>query len=123
MIRQWQDWINYAVGLWVFGSPWFLEHAMHTGEQGGGIRGMLNLWVVGPAVILLTTFALNGLVSRAWAEPAVLALGGWLLLSPWVVGFTRTAPLMWNSVIFGALLVVFAGWGLAADRRRRQAAA
>ena len=59
MLRYWQDWINYVVGLWVFGSPWFIEHAMHTGEQGAGTRGMLNLWVIGPAVILLTTLRVN----------------------------------------------------------------
>ena len=94
MIKCWHDWINYSLGLWVFGSPWFIEHAMITAEYGGGTRGMLNLWVVGPAVVLLTTFAINGVIIRAWAELAVLALGAWLLLSPWIIGFTATAPLM-----------------------------
>ena len=94
MTRYWQDWINYVVGLWVFGSPWFLEHAMITGEQGGGTRGMLNLWVVGLAMVLLTTLAINGI--RAWVELAVFALGAWLLLSPWIIGFSATVPLTWN---------------------------
>ena len=120
MIKCWQDWINYFLGLWVFGSRWFIEHAMITAEHGGGTRGMLNLWVVGPAVVLLTTFAINGVIIRVWAELAVLAFGAWLLLSPWIIGFTATAPLMCNSVIFGALIFVFAGWGLAVDLRRRQ---
>jgi|SRR6516162_1535792 hypothetical protein len=119
MTRYWQDWINYFLGLWVFGSPWFIEHAMHTGEQGAGTRGMLNLWVVGPAVIVLTTLTINGLLARVWGELAVLVLGAWLLLSPWIIGFTATAPLMWNSVICGALLFVFAGWGFAVELRRR----
>src|SRR6516225_436674 len=102
MTRFWQDWINYFLGIWVFGSPWLIEHAMHTGEQGAGTRGMLNLWVVGLAVILLTTLAINGIVIGAWARLAVLALGAWLLLSPWIIGFSGTVPLMWNSVICGA---------------------
>jgi hypothetical protein len=121
MIRYWQDWINYFLGLWVFGSPWFIEHTMHTGGQGAGTRGMLNLWVVGPAVILLTTLVINGIVIRAWAEPAIFALGAWLLPSPWIIGFTATV-LMWNSVICGAIIFVLAGWGLAADLRRRRVA-
>jgi hypothetical protein len=58
---------------------------------------------------------------RAWVEPAVFALGAWLLLSPWIIGFTATVPQMWNSVIFGALIFLFAGWSLADDRRRRRA--
>ena len=104
MTRCWQDWINYFLGLWVFGSPWFIEHTMIGTQPGAGSRGMLNLWVVGLAVILVTTFAINGILNRAWAVPAVLALGAWLLLSPWLIGFTATAPLMWNSVICGALI-------------------
>jgi hypothetical protein len=88
-------------------------------QPGAGGRGMLNLWVVGLAVVLLTTLAINGILNRAWAMPAVLALGAWLLLSPWLIGFTATAPLMWNSVICGALLFVFAGWCFAVDLRHR----
>jgi hypothetical protein len=81
MTKYWPDWINYFLGLWVFGSPWFLEHAMNSREQGGGTRGMLNLWVVGLLVVLLTTFVINGMM-RAWNQPIVFALGAWLLLSP-----------------------------------------
>jgi hypothetical protein len=88
-------------------------------QPGAGGRGMLNLWIVGLAVLLLTTLAINGLLARVWGELAVLVLGAWLLLSPWIIGFTATAPLMWNSVICGALLFVFAGWGFAVERRHK----
>ena len=67
---------------------------------------MLNLWVAGLALILLVTLAINGIVNRTWAEPAVLALGARLVLSPWIIGFTATVPLMWNSVIFGGFIFV-----------------
>jgi hypothetical protein len=81
---------------------------------------MLNLWVAGLAVLLLTTLAINGIVNRVWAVPAVLALGAWLLLSPWLIGFTATAPLMWNSVICGALIFILAGWSIAVNLPRRR---
>ena len=119
MTRYRQDWINYFLGLWVLGSPWFIEHAMVGSQPGAGSHGMLNLWAIGLAVVLLTTLAINGILNRAWALPAVLALGAWLLLSPWLIGFCGTAPLMWNSVICGALLFVLAGWGFAVERRRK----
>ena len=86
-------------------------------EHGGGTRGMLNLWGVGLAVVLLTTLAINEIL-RVRAAPAVFVFGGWLLLSPWIVGFTATVPLMWNSVIFGALIFIFGGWSLIVDPRR-----
>jgi hypothetical protein len=115
VIKYWQDWINYFLGLWVFGSPWFVEHLMIGGTTGAGGRGMLNLWLAGLAVVLLTTLAINAATTRSWAEPAILAFGAWLLLSPWIVGFAATTPLMWNSVIFGALILMFAGWRLVDD--------
>ena len=115
MTRYWQDWINYFLGLWVFGSPWFIEHAMISTEQGSGTRGMLNLWVVGPAVIVLTTLVINGIVMVPWARLAVLALGARLLVSPRIIGFSGTVPLMWNSVICSALIIVFAGWSIAVN--------
>jgi hypothetical protein len=40
------------------------------------------------------------------------ALGAWLLVSPWVLGFSGSGILMWNAVIFGALVLGFAGWAL-----------
>jgi hypothetical protein len=81
---------------------------------------MLNLWVVGPAVIVLSTLAINGIVIGAWPRLAVLALGAWLLLSPWIIGFSGTVPLMWNSVICSALISVFAGWSLAVSLPQRR---
>ena len=90
---------------------------MISTEPGGGTRGMLNLWVVVPAVVVLATLAVN----KAWDQRAIFALGAWLLLSPWIIGFSATVPLMSNSVIFGGLISVFAGWRLVDDRPRRTA--
>jgi hypothetical protein len=32
---------HYFLGLWVFCSPWFIEHAMIGTQPGAGSRGML----------------------------------------------------------------------------------
>ena len=51
---------------------------MITMEPGAGTRGMLNLWVVGPAVVVLATLAINVLGSAGhfciWRVAAVIAL-------------------------------------------------
>jgi SPW repeat len=59
-----------------------------------------------------------------WEEWANFALGVWLVVSPWVLDFAGfpTILLMWNSVIFGALIFVVAGWALTEEPRRRRAA-
>lgn len=116
---HWQDWGTYFLGLWVFGSPWFLEHSMLTEIPGGGVRAMWNLWFVGLAVVVFAIVAVE--TFRVWEEWANLTLGTWLLVSPWVLGFSTSAALMWNAVIFGALIIGFAGWALITEGRSKEA--
>ena len=122
MVKQWQDWANYFLGLWVFGSPWLLEHSMVLGVPGGGSRAMWNLWIVGLAVVVISTVALNAF--RVWKEWVIFGLGVWLVLSPWVLDFAvfPSILLMLNSVFFGALILTVAGWALTEEPRRRQSA-
>jgi SPW repeat len=115
---HWQDWVTYSLGLWILGSPWFLEHSMMmTGSAGGGSRARWNLFLVGLAVVPLAIVAVEAF--RAWEEWTNVALGAWLFASPWVLGFSASAALKWNAVIFGALVFVFAGWALVSDRRSK----
>jgi hypothetical protein len=103
MVKHWQDWANYGLGLWVFGSPWLLEHSMALGVPGGGNRAMWNLWLVGLAVVVISTIALNA--SGVWQEWVNFGLGVWLVLSPWVLDFAvfPSILLMWDSVILARL--------------------
>jgi SPW repeat len=120
MTKYPQDWVNYFLGLWVLGSPWFIEHRMD--QYGTGRRDTRDVKSVGgrAAVVVLTTLAINGIMT-AWDQRTIFALGAWLRLSPWIIGFSATVPLMWNSVIFGGLIFVFAGWRRVDDRPRRTA--
>ena len=111
--QHWQDWVNVLLGLWVFGSPWLIEHTMITEVPGGGLLGMWNAWVVGLVVVVIAGIAVYAY--KAWEEWTNIALGLWLLVSPWVLGFSKSAALMWNAVIFGVLILVFAGWILAEE--------
>jgi len=45
-----------------------------------------------------------------------LVLGAWLLVSPWVLGFSTATALMWNAVLIGALIVVSASWALGKEQ-------
>jgi SPW repeat len=39
-------------------------------------------------------------------------LGVWLVISPWVVGFTASAGALRSAVIFGAAVIIVALWAL-----------
>ena len=113
MKKHWQDWGNLVLGLWVFASPWVLQHTMAAGaETAGAVTGsaMWNLYIVGIAIAVLAAAALFAF--QAWEEWINLALGAWLFASPWVLGFSTSVLLMWNAVIVGALVVLLAGWAI-----------
>ncbi len=115
MKKHWQDWGNLALGLWIFISPWVLQHSMLTGAEAvagaTSVAAMWNLYIVGIAV---AAFAVAALVAfQAWEEWTNVALGIWLIASLWVPGLNASTLLIWNAVIAGTLVVVLAGWRIA----------
>jgi len=115
MRKHWQDWGNIVLGLWIFASPWVLQHTMAAGTTVTGVTAssaaMWSLYIVGIAIAALAAAAL--LAFQTWEEWINLTLGIWLLLSPWALGFSSSTLLMWNAVIAGSLVVVLAGWAIA----------
>jgi len=47
-----------------------------------------------------------------WLNWVKLVLGLWVVVSPWVLGFSGITIALWSNVIAGALIVIFALWGL-----------
>ena len=63
--------------------------------------------------VAVAVFALAAMfVFQVWEEWVNVGLGVWLLVSPWILGFSSAYALMWNAVILGALIAVIAGWAL-----------
>lgn len=115
--QHWQDWVNLFLGLWVIASPWTIAHVMAGPENTAGVTGaaMWNYYMIGIGVALLAGLALFAF--NPWEEWVNLALGAWLLVSPWLLGFSTSASLMWNAVIVGLLIVGFAWWTIAEEQR------
>ena len=46
---------------------------------------------------------------QRWQDWVILALGAWLFLAPFFVGYTSlSGPAAWNSYVLGAVVAVFA---------------
>jgi hypothetical protein len=84
--------------------------------MGDGTSGAVtaNYSIVGFALTILATVALAAF--QPWEEWVNLVLGAWLLVSPWVLGFSTATALMWNAVLIGALIVVSASWALGKEQ-------
>jgi hypothetical protein len=107
-IKHWQDPVNLILGLWMLASPWVLNYQAEPNPT-------WNAVVVG---VLIAAVAVSALVAvMAWQEWANVVLGIWLAISPWVLGFTALSAVMWNAVVVGLLVAVFALWAVATDKK------
>jgi len=98
MGMRWQDWMNALLGLWLIAVPLLMGY-----DQGYAGIAAKNSYLSGIGLIVL---ALLGLLARlAWREWLVLALGAWLIVSPFALDFADEPLAMWNTAITG--IVVF----------------
>lgn len=106
-MKHWQDPFNLVLGLWLIASPWILSYAAETRPTG-------NALIVG---ILIAGLALLALFKvMAWEEWLSVALGAWLVASPWILGFSGLFTAMWSAVIIGSAVAVLALWALGTDK-------
>ena len=91
------DLYNLLLALVLFGAPWFLAHASRAAE--------LDLCLSAAAIIILSLAAI--IAFSAWEEWINLALGLWLVISPWLLGFAHTSA-MHFAIAIGAAIAFLA---------------
>lgn len=113
---HWWDWINVAAGIWLFVSPWVLN--FYGAAAGSPVTTAIamtaawNAWVLGAVVFLFSLAATHRPQSRPeWVN---MLLGVWIFISPWILGFARLSPALWDHWITGAVIVIVAFVGIAA---------
>jgi hypothetical protein len=106
-MKHWQDPVNALVGVWLILSPWALGFQSET-------NALANAVIVG---LLLIAAALGAIfVPRAWEEWTEGALGLWLAISPWALGFAGLQYAMISAVASGVVVMVLALWVLMTDK-------
>ncbi|TFU14942.1 SPW repeat protein [Thermus tengchongensis] len=98
-MQRWQDWANLVLGVWLILSPWLLGFS-------GTPAAMWNAVIVGAVVGLMALMHLRG--GPLWEEWVNVILGIWLILSPWILGFSGMGNAMWNALIVGVLVGILA---------------
>jgi len=96
--KQWEDWTSWALGIWLLLSPWTLWFEKDA-------TAMHNALVVGLLIILAELLELS--IFRDWEEWINVALGAWLIVSPWALG-TSDAAARINFIVVGVLVLALA---------------
>jgi hypothetical protein len=107
--------INVLLGVWLVIAPWALGYGAQT-------NAVWNQTVVGVAISVLAMVRVAGVPNTRALSAAVMALGAWLVIAPFVFSYDQVADpevIYWNDIVVGALLVVLAAASAAASRYGR----
>lgn len=99
-VVKWRDWAAFLLGAYVLFSPWILR----TYDD---VQSSSNAWLAGAYAVTVAALGLVMPGSRPiwWCQAA---LGCWMLVAPFVIGFEYSAAL-WNACIVGALMIALVG--------------
>ncbi|HEY2664997.1 MAG TPA: SPW repeat protein, partial [Candidatus Binataceae bacterium] len=104
-MKRLRDLLITVLGLWLMMSPRILHFAASHSDA------VWNTWLLGAAIILVTAVSRYLVDTRSpWQDMATAALGLWLMISPWVLGFAAHMTERSNSIITGFLVTVLALW-------------
>jgi hypothetical protein len=96
--QQWEDWCDWALGIWLVLSPWILHFWPDS-------VAMKNAVIVGGLLILAEVVTLS--VFRVWEEWIPFTLGAWLVVSAFVLPIADTAARA-NFIVVGLLVAALA---------------
>jgi SPW repeat len=95
---QWTGWTTWLLGIWLCLSPWAILFEFET-------PAMRNAVLLGVLIIFVEVIELS--IFRGWEEWINVALGAWLIASPWILGIASPAARA-NFIIVGVLVVALA---------------
>lgn len=102
--RTWEDWCGMLLGALIVASPWFpiQDQTAATGQQ----LVVLNAVTIG--LVVLGLAQLEYVALQRWEEIITILIGLWLIVSPYVLGYSGEGLLRLYHTGLG-VLVVFLG--------------
>jgi hypothetical protein len=104
---RWQDWASFTLGLWLALSPWIVGYTEHESATGNAV-------FLGLALALGCHFECA--FHECGPEWLNLAAGLWLVIAPFVLGFSGVYVATANSIAVGSLVAVLAISALSLDK-------
>ncbi|MET4212266.1 SPW repeat protein [Bradyrhizobium sp. LA2.1] len=112
--RTWEDWCGMLLGALIVASPWFpiQDHSPVVERQ----TMILNTVAIGLVVFGLSQ--LEYVALQRWQEVATILVGLWLIVSPYVFGYSGEGFLRIYHTSLGAVAVILGvlqlwqDWGL-----------
>ncbi|CAM3398256.1 SPW repeat-containing protein [Bordetella sputigena] len=107
--QRWQDWVTTLAGAYLFFSPWIISYFSPSSTITGA--AVWSHYVVGVVIVAIGLAALASY--QLWEEWVEVALGIWLVIAPWILGFPAVKAFAWSSIVVGIVVIAMAAAALA----------
>lgn len=95
--------LDVLAGIWLLISPFVLSFGSAT----GAVTNNVIFGIIIGLLALFRFFNPRQAVGVSWLN---VVLGIWVLISPWVIGFSAYSVATSNNVIMGIIIIILAGW-------------
>lgn len=111
--RTWEDWLGMLFGVLIVLSPWFPTQTSHEVVDTGRSYVIVNTFIVG--IIVFGLAQLEYVALQRWQEVAGILLGLWLIISPYLFGYSTDGMLRFYHSSLGSLVLLLAALQLWRD--------
>ncbi|CAM3912685.1 SPW repeat protein [Castellaniella denitrificans] len=100
--ERWQPILALILGAYVIASPWLIPYFLADARL--ALEPAWHHYFAGLAIVIVAVFAIMSFGS--WTSWLEALLGIWMIIAPWLLGFSSLPVVTWNSVIVGIALIV-----------------
>lgn len=105
------SWVNVVVGIWLIVAAFALRHA---------VSATASDFVIGVLLVAFSSWMLAAARPTQAAAGLEIVCGVWLLIAPFLLGYTSISGAVWNDVVTGVIAILA---GAAAARTAPRVAA
>jgi ABC-type iron transport system FetAB permease component len=96
--------LDVIAGVWLILAPFVLGYAFATGA-------LWNDILLGIIIAVLAGYrAMSEGYKTSWPSWVGFIAGLWLIVAPFIVGYSSISAAVWNDVIFGIIVAVLSLW-------------
>jgi hypothetical protein len=100
---------NLLVGVWLICAPFALSYS-------GVSNALWNDIILGATIATLAGIRVLGAYRQTWLSWTNATLGCWLVIAPFVLGYSDVNNAVGNDIVVGVVVLMFALWSAAASR-------
>jgi hypothetical protein len=103
------NWLLVVLGIWEILAPFIV------GYSGSSSGALWDAIILGAAWVVLGYWATRATNSNSDSTVKALGwvnavLGLWVIVAPFIIGYSATSGALWNDIIVGIVVTVLAGW-------------